>query len=129
VSPPVVLQVDSVDGEPVDAAELDEALRQLSRDLMDASDVDVEQKNEPAPPGTKGIGTLFALAVTLMKTKTATVAATSAIHVLGDFLNRHRHLKIKVKNGDKLIELSGASPKELRDLLPQVAALLAAQQA
>jgi hypothetical protein len=117
-----------VEGADADAAELDEALRLLSSELASAADLDVEQRHEPAPPGTKGIGALAALAVTLLKSKAAAAAATSAAHVLSDFLTRHRHLKIKVKQGDKLIELSGASPRELQELLPQVAALLAAQR-
>jgi hypothetical protein len=103
---------------------MDEALRVLSSELLSAPDLDVEHRAEPAPPNTKGIGTLAALAVTLLTSK----AAASAITVLGDFLTRHKEIKIRVKSGDKVLELSVASPKELAALLPQVAALMNAQR-
>jgi hypothetical protein len=99
---------------------MDEALRVLSSELLSAPDLDVEHRTEPAPPNTKGLGTLAALAVTLVTSK----AAASAITVLGDFLTRHKDMKIRVKKGDTVLELSGASPKELAALLPQVAALM-----
>lgn len=118
---PVVLQIES---EEADCAEMDEALRLLSSELLYAPDLDVEHRTEPAPPNTKGIGVLAALAVTVLKTQ----AAAKAIAVLGDFLTRHQHLKIVVKQGDTVLELSGASPKELAALLPQVAALMSAQR-
>lgn len=119
---PVVLQLDSEDA---DAAEMDEALRVLSSELNCASDLDVEHRTEPAPPNAKGIGTLVALCVTLLNTK----AAASAIAVLGDFLTRHKHMKLVVTQGDRTFELSGASPKELAPMLTQLAAAMSAQQA
>jgi hypothetical protein len=119
---PVVLHIDS---EEADSAEMDEALRVLSSELLSAPDLDVEQKTEPAPPNTKGIGALAALALTLLNSK----AAASAITVLGDFLSRHKHMKIVVKQGDTVFELSGANPKELAAMLPQLAALMSTQQA
>lgn len=118
---PVVLQIDSQEADP---AEMDEALRVLSSELMSAPDLDVEHRTEPPPPNTKGIGTLAALAVTLLNTR----AATSAIMVLRDFLTRHKDMKIRVKQGDAVLEISGASPRELEALLPKVAALLAQQR-
>jgi len=119
---PVVLQIDSQEA---DLAEMDEALRVLSNELLCAPDLDVEHRTEPAPPNTKGIGALAALAIHLLDSK----AAASAITVLGDFLTRHKHMKLVVKQGDKVFELSGASPKELAALLPQLAAVMNAQQA
>jgi hypothetical protein len=118
---PVVLQIDSKEAGP---AELDEALRVLSSELLSAPDLDVEHRTEPAPPNTKGLGTLAALAVTLLTSK----AAASAITVLGDFLTRHKGMTIKVKQGDTVLELSGASPKALAALLPQVATLMSANR-
>lgn len=104
---------------------MDRALRLLSDELRSAADLEVEQTHEPAPPNTKGIGTLVGVALTLLNTK----AAAGAIAVLGDFLNRHKHMKIVVKQGDSVFELSGASPKELAALLPQLAAWMSAQKA
>jgi len=118
---PVVLQIDSEDADP---AEMDEALRVLSSELLSAPDLDVEHKQEPAPPNTKGIGILSALAVTLLNAK----AAASAVTVLGDFLSRHKHMKIRVKNGDQEVEVTASSPKELAELLQQVAVLMRAQR-
>jgi hypothetical protein len=119
VSPPrpVVLQFDTQDA---DVEELDNALRVLSSELLSAPDLDVEQRSEPAPPNSKGIGALAALAIHLLDSK----AAASAITVLGDFLTRHKHLTLRVKQGETVIELSGSNPKLLAAMLPQVAAAL-----
>jgi hypothetical protein len=114
---PIVFQLDGKDSSP---AEIEDALRLLSRELSEASDLDVEQHSEPAPPGTKSAtGLLLGLAVKLLDTR----AAGNAVVVLKDFLSRHRHLKIKVKRGDAEYEISGASAQELEVLLPQLAAL------
>lgn len=118
---PVVLQLDSEDA---DSAEMDQALRRLHSELLCAPDLDVEQTTGPAPPNAKGIGTLLGLALTLLNTK----AAAAAVMVLGDFLNRHKHMKLVVKQGDTVFELSGASPKELTAMLTQVAALMRPQE-
>jgi hypothetical protein len=112
----IVLQLDSSDADP---AELDDALRVLQRELSESSELDVQQKMQPAPPNTKSAAALVALAVTLLNTK----AAASAVGVLRDFLSRHKHLKVKLKVGDQLLEVDGASPKELAALLPQLQAL------
>jgi hypothetical protein len=114
---PIVLQLDGADCDP---AEIDDALRVLSQELSEAPDLDVQQHTEPAPPNTKSAtGVLLGVAIKLLDSR----AAGSAVGVLRDFLSRHRHLKIKVKRGDVEYEVSGASPKELEALLPQLAAL------
>jgi len=113
---PIVVQLD---GDDYDPAEIDAALRVLSQELLTAPDLDVRHQMEPAPPGTKAVGTLAALAISLLGTR----GVTSAIGVLGDFLNRHKNMKIKVKRGDAEYVITGASPRELAELLPQLLAL------
>lgn len=114
---PIILQLD---GEDVDPAEIDEALRRLTQDLSEAPEVDVQQRTEPAPPGTKSAtGVLIGLVLKLLDTR----ATASAIAVLRDFLSRNRSLKIKLKRGEYEFEISGANAKELESLLPQLAAL------
>jgi hypothetical protein len=108
----IVLQLD---GQDYDPAEIDEALRVLSQELSTAPDLDVRHQTEAPPPNTKSaVGALAALGISLLGTR----GASSAINVLGDFLSRYKNLKIKVKRGETVYEISGANPRELAALLP-----------
>jgi hypothetical protein len=109
------LRVDLDLGPGADAEELDEAARDLLRELRE---IDVESAERiaegPPPAGTRAVevAALGSLLVTLGRSALGPVAG-----VLQGWLARHSGRTVKLTLGADSIEISGGSPKYQRELI------------
>jgi hypothetical protein len=101
-------------GPGAEAAELDEATRQLREELLQLDVEDVTRPAEAAPAGARGVdvGALGTLLVTAGQS-----AITAIVGTLGSWLSRHPRRTVKLQIGDDAIELTGASAEQQRQLL------------
>lgn len=98
-----------------DAAELDEATRQLQRELLELDVDDVHRVQEGAPPpGTRAVDAtvLGSLAVTA-----ATEVIGSVVRAIAQWIGRRGDRSVKLTIGDDSIELSNVSVEDQRRLL------------
>ena len=101
-------------GPDAEAAELDEATRQLRAELLQLDVEDVACPAEPAPEGARGVdgGALGTLLVTAGQS-----AIGAIVGVLGSWLSRHPRRTVRLQIGDDSIELTDASVEQQRELL------------
>jgi Effector Associated Constant Component 1 len=101
-------------GPDAEAAELDEATRQLREQLLQLDVEDVARPAEAAPADARGVD-VAALGTLLV---TAGQSAVSAIAgALASWLARRPRRTVKLQIGDDSIELTDASAEEQRQLL------------
>lgn len=101
-------------GPDAEAAELDEATRQLRDELLQLDVEDVTRPAEAAPAGARGVdvGALGTLLVTAGQS-----AIGAIVGALGSWLSRHPRRTVRLQIGDDAIELTGASVEQQRRLL------------
>lgn len=98
-----------------DAAELDEAARQLQRELLELDVEDVQRVREDAPPpGARGVdaAVLGSLAVTAGKEVLGAV-----VRAIVQWIGRRADRSVKLTIGDDSIEVSNVSAEEQRQLV------------
>jgi hypothetical protein len=98
-----------------DAAELDEATRQLQRELLELDVEDVKRIGDGAPPpGARGVDAamLGSLAVTAGKEVIGGV-----VRAIVQWIGRRADRRVTLTIGEESIELSNASPEDQRRLV------------
>src|SRR5262245_26102841 len=105
----VELRAEELNG---DDTALDDAMRTLWSELS-AAGVSAEAGTQKAPSNAKSAtsGVIHSLTIAL-----SSGGAVALIKVLRDWLTRHRDLKIRVKSGASLVEISGASVQDVAAL-------------
>lgn len=101
-------------GPDAEAAELDEAARQLRRELLDLDVDDVTRPVETAPAGARGVD-VAALGSLLVTAGQSAIGAIAA--VLGSWLSRQSQRSVKLQIGEDTIELTDASVEQQQLLL------------
>jgi hypothetical protein len=113
----VQLRVDVGLAPDADAAEFDEATRQLRSELLELDVTDVALLAEgPPPPGARA---LDAAVVGVLAVTAAREVVTAVVRSLERWVDSRsdRTVTIKLKHGEKSIELSGASRNDWHPLL------------
>jgi hypothetical protein len=106
-----------------DAAEIDSASRVLWGELSAIRGVKVEAARGSVPVNAKSAdpGSISTLVLTVLGSHGL---ATMLTGVLKDFIDRNRGLKIVVKRGKDVVEITGAKPSDAGQLVPNMEKLL-----
>lgn len=102
-------------GQEADAAELDEATRDLRRELLDL-DVEDVQRPDAGPPPAGARAVEVALLGTLL-VSAGQHAVGAVVDVLAGWLSRRPQRSLKLRIGDDEIELTDASDEQQRELV------------
>jgi len=109
--------------EQADAREIDAATRSLLGELDALADWAVEPPRRTPPLGTKGLDAAVLGQLLLAAVGSGGIAAT-LLSVLRDWLMRNKEYTLRLKRGDREIELGGTDPEALKGLLADAKALL-----
>jgi hypothetical protein len=98
-----------------DPSELDEATRQLQRELLELDVQDVRQVADgSAPPGTRGIGVAV---VSSLAVSAGQEAIGAVVRTLVQWMSRRRARSVKLTIGEDSLELSDVSAEDQRRLV------------
>jgi len=109
--------------EQADAGEIDAATRSLWGDLDALDDCTAAPPRDTAPPGAKGLDAAVVGQLLLAAVGSGGIAAT-LLSVLRDWLMRNKGYTLRLKRGNREIELGGTDPEALKALLADAKALL-----
>src|SRR5262249_47953981 len=115
----VKLDVQLVPSTSADARVVEQQTADLVRELREVRGVAVERATTEAPEGAKGldVAAIGSLLVSFAGPPGAAIAAVAA--VLKAWVGRDQGRKIRVKIGDREIEIDGASPEAEKKLIAE----------